>query len=768
MSLVTGTGGAGVSDADICAEGDDNTDQDGGLHQVQVSSSDNPDITTAVPISTIATTVDTAPTYTTATTAPSATVGGGVGKGRGKGKGPAPKRTALVPSYTTTSAKRFAPSSSTAPTLAEGTALVRTISSPTLVEFAAEPVAVVPFDALSYCGFVIYFQDLLTLYAIEGDFLRTVNERARSSFSTSIRECFSVHGVPEAGKKEERISSLHNELLNSSLETARTLLENVYLTRILHRAVASTHIREGERRKFNEAEVAEFMKSFSANVMIKVRDHLSYEWNNEILKASTVDSSSVRGDVCSSESATTHDEDYCCAPFSTECVDMFGFLVLPETYEMVSTMVREVRVMTRRVFGALISQQLSANITKLSAIQGYTWCLTYKPFFESGVIHRCLAGYYSRHRDSFVAALSSVRVLLDSSSRRLVPLIGSRLRDFLVATDGAVKDAIQQAFTLEWEGSTRSVFSEVDLQVESSSIALSGIDFISAHETVGVPTLVISAPTTSGMSGRTSRSKTTDSAKALEGSSASQSVRRKQAKSVRRRQAKLATDQSESSLLEEGQVVVNTRVADVVSSSHVSGVLEEAVFVERPPTVGLGVSSEVVESVSSVVVQGGSDGESSPLSPLLCELGIVVLEEPSEELSTEEVDLLTAEGVSTEVVVSAGPVPVSGSSGDEAPLSVHSFSSEEGELIIDVSAKSPDSAKSSELAGEEEVELSTIGTASPRIVVLATSASSVTTSAKVEESPTIPISSSISGLIGPKKLFMNRYSNSSSAGGPSS
>lgn len=173
------------------------------------------------------------------------------------------------------------------------------------------PVSSASSSAMEYCGLMFRLPDLLVLSAIESDFLRSVYERACSTFYYYIREHFSMYGT----FNERRVSALRSELFAAASMDASTLLRSLYLDRINNFTVSSSGIPNGEVRRLTMEEITEFLRLFTVNVMIKVDDGLSFAWSSEIsrfytgnVSLSAISASSEISGKMSSQSVPNGDE----------------------------------------------------------------------------------------------------------------------------------------------------------------------------------------------------------------------------------------------------------------------------------------------------------------------------------------------------------------------------------------------------------------------------------------------------------------------------
>ncbi|WP_141663310.1 hypothetical protein, partial [Candidatus Ichthyocystis sparus] len=643
MNSLTGAGAGADPFSDY------HTDQStsGSLQQVQ-----------SLPVSVVAGATCATASITSSTTFTNTVTSIGKGKSR-KSKGSPPKR-AIASKTITSVVKKIAPASFViAPAAIVSVTPAPVTSAPVVT--CHRPVSLASFDTLDYCGFKVLASDLLALFAMENDFLRAVEKNASVTFRAYILKHFSVHGI----LKESEISLCRHELFANALGYAVTFFNSAYLKKISFKVESSLLLSKGERRTFRSEEVTEFVKKFSDKTITKANECLSYVWSYETSSDSLNSISSGETATITSFPGSLANANFTYVPPSVKCVSLLGFTVLPDVDRTFKRIISEITLSAKRTYSDMVSNELSVNMTKLTVIERYIWCLTYKPLYETNVVASCILGYYARCRPDFIGYLSSVQVLFDPSRRILAPLTGRGLRDFLVRVDDAVRGAILSTFRLEWSRSTGSVFTAVDAEVESSSTpTICGRDFISTQKNAGVPLLAISAY--SGIIEKRGSLSQTVGVGFASSSRSSQSIPQLGSETSHPSSMFTVCGDSGSAYMPSAEVVQRPTVATFIAEASSGIASADFVSVTR--------AADVV----SVIGTSGSV-DYSPLSGLEALGSGIVLPTRS------NVSGYVAPDVSEDVVASTSYVS-SGGSGDESPF----VSSQLVALVGDVYSSSPE------------------------------------------------------------------------------
>nr|WP_141663487.1 hypothetical protein [Candidatus Ichthyocystis sparus] len=170
------------------------------------------------------------------------------------------------------------------------------------------------------------------------------------------------------------------------------------------------------------------------------------------------------------------------SPVPSGFVELFGFVVPTELSEVVSKLISEVCALAKSFYPGTLRVPFSGAVRSLSnSEQRCAWCLTNMKLYEAKFMAKCAAEYFVKLLPEFIKHLCNVRVW-DSSSRCLLPLMGSRLRDFWASLDQAIFRALQDFFVAKWTALTArfsvpALLSPVPGEVSS---ALCGGDFVGA------------------------------------------------------------------------------------------------------------------------------------------------------------------------------------------------------------------------------------------------------------------------------------------------
>ncbi|WP_139057590.1 hypothetical protein, partial [Candidatus Ichthyocystis hellenicum] len=182
-------------------------------------------------------------------------------------------------------------------------------------------------------------------------------------------------------------------------------------------------------------------------------------------------------------------------PLSVQCVDLLGVTVLPDSAEIINKLFRDLRVFARNFTGKAVTVHSFTNLmnSKLLEIGRAIWCKNYKEVQKSNFMYKCLCAYYSRQYPDFIRALAGIKILSSPSERRLVPLTGVVLLDFLSRLECAIRETLLHMFELDWGEMVGDIFDKLE---ERSLDAVNLRDFVSVLDVAGIPSSV-----TSGSSG---------------------------------------------------------------------------------------------------------------------------------------------------------------------------------------------------------------------------------------------------------------------------
>ncbi|WP_092411426.1 hypothetical protein [Candidatus Ichthyocystis sparus] len=182
-------------------------------------------------------------------------------------------------------------------------------------------------------------------------------------------------------------------------------------------------------------------------------------------------------------------------PLSVQCVDLLGVTLLPDSAEIINKLFRDLRVFARNFTGKAVTVHSFTNLmnSKLLEIGRAIWCKNYKEVQKSNFMYKCLCAYYSRQYPDFIRALAGIKILSSPSERRLVPLTGVVLLDFLSRLECAIRETLLHMFELDWGEMVGDIFDKLE---ERSLDAVNLRDFVSVLDVAGIPSSV-----TSGSSG---------------------------------------------------------------------------------------------------------------------------------------------------------------------------------------------------------------------------------------------------------------------------
>ncbi|WP_092411637.1 hypothetical protein, partial [Candidatus Ichthyocystis sparus] len=170
------------------------------------------------------------------------------------------------------------------------------------------------------------------------------------------------------------------------------------------------------------------------------------------------------------------------SPVPPGFVDLFGFVVPSELSDVVRKLISDVCAVAKSFYPGTLGGPLSRAVRSLSnSEQRCAWCLTNMKLYEAKFMAKCIAEYFVKLLPEFIKHLCNVRVW-DSSSHCLLPLMGSRLRDFWASLDQAIFRALRDFFVTKWTAFTARfsvpvLLSSVPGEVSS---ALCGGDFVGA------------------------------------------------------------------------------------------------------------------------------------------------------------------------------------------------------------------------------------------------------------------------------------------------
>ncbi|WP_139057497.1 hypothetical protein, partial [Candidatus Ichthyocystis hellenicum] len=180
-----------------------------------------------------------------------------------------------------------------------------------------------------------------------------------------------------------------------------------------------------------------------------------------------------------------------CVSLSVQCVDLSGIELHPDSAELINKLFQGIRKSARKSFSSsMINYILTILSSELSPLEKAIWFKTYKELHLSKFMFKFACIYYYRYHIDFIRGLDDVRVLSSSSDRRLVPLGGVGLLNFLSRLRCAIRGEVRSTFNSEWDEVADKVFSDSVLEGESLS-TLSCKDFIRVLDVVGVPVVAL-------------------------------------------------------------------------------------------------------------------------------------------------------------------------------------------------------------------------------------------------------------------------------------
>ncbi|WP_176696773.1 hypothetical protein [Candidatus Ichthyocystis sparus] len=197
-----------------------------------------------------------------------------------------------------------------------------------------------------------------------------------------------------------------------------------------------------------------------------------------------------------------------------DCVDLFGFEVLPEVREIFDVLICEISALARLTYSSVVRDQVLDAMSRLPDSEQCAWLTANMMLYKTGFMAKCFTNYHSGLCPDFIRSLFSVRVGGDSGCS-LLSLTGNSLRNFWLSLNDAITESVEAVFLAEWGKFTGRFFVPLEPEEESSSTALCGRDFINALDRAGLPALAIS-----GMRGRVARRAVPHVAEVASGSSA--------------------------------------------------------------------------------------------------------------------------------------------------------------------------------------------------------------------------------------------------------
>ncbi|WP_242641503.1 hypothetical protein, partial [Candidatus Ichthyocystis sparus] len=175
---------------------------------------------------------------------------------------------------------------------------------------------------------------------------------------------------------------------------------------------------------------------------------------------------------------------------SNKCVDLLGVKLHPDSAKLVLRLLHDIDKSFKHSFLLSIRGYILETLgSELSVIGKAIWCRTYREQHLYRFMHRSICIYHSKYRPRFVRALDGIRVLSSSSDRRLVPLIGGELLNFLSELDCAVHKIVEYIFDSLWSKTTDAVFVELE---DGSLSDVSCEDFIRVLDVAGIPVVAFS------------------------------------------------------------------------------------------------------------------------------------------------------------------------------------------------------------------------------------------------------------------------------------